>query len=48
MPNTAPIIGSGPNKLICLNAWFGHDLMDEPAVALATAMEKFGREVLAA
>lgn len=24
MPNTAQIIGSGPNKLICLNGWFGH------------------------
>ncbi len=24
MPNTAQIIGSGPNKVICLNGWFGH------------------------
>jgi pimeloyl-ACP methyl ester carboxylesterase len=24
MPNTAQIVGSGPNKVICLNGWFGH------------------------
>jgi len=24
MPNTAQIVGSGPNKVLCLNGWFGH------------------------